>query len=68
MPLPIQYTKTDKVIHTNLKKAGRAADRFGFSIQEHLKIDLGKPNNRDLYDSDKIVLLPRLQESFMLGI
>jgi hypothetical protein len=52
-----------KVICT--KKAGRAADRFGFRIREHLKIVLEKPDNRDLYD--KIVLQPIIQGNFYAG-
>ncbi len=52
-----------KVIRT--KKAGRAADRFGFRIREHLKIVLEKPENKDLYD--KHVWQPMIQGSFYAG-
>ena len=52
-----------RVIRT--KKAGRAPDRYGFRIREHLKIILEKPDNWILYD--KTVLRPMIQGTFYAG-
>ena len=53
----------NKVIRT--KKAGRAPDRFGFRIREHLKIVLEKPANSDLYD--KAVFRPMILGTYNAG-
>ncbi len=52
-----------RVIRT--KKAGRAADRYGLRIREHLKIILEKPDIWILYD--KTVLRPMIQGTFYAG-
>jgi hypothetical protein len=49
------------------KKAGRAADQYGFCIREHLNIILKKQENFDLYRDDKTVVRPMIQGTFNPG-
>jgi hypothetical protein len=50
----------------NAKKGGRAPDRYGLRMREHLKIVMEKPQNSDLYMS--LVLLPIAQGTFDPGL